>query len=192
MVVESEYVERKAKGANFSSLVRSLRTHRKKRPLGPMSSVAEAMLEERILDSEWYPHAPLVDLLRVLYRDLLGSDEATALKVGIIEGKAALQTWHSMYVMPGDPIGSALAMRHSWRTYFNFGELKAEQTSPTEVTLRLSGYEDIQPVHGLMILGWAVAAAQLGGAPHATGEIIDRPWKTGARVMIYRVNVSND
>lgn len=187
--MESAYAERKAKGANFPALIRTLRSLRKKRPLGPMSSVAEAMLEQRVLDHMWYPHAPLVDLLQVLFREVLGSSEAQTLQVGILEGKQALKTWHSMYVMENDPIGSALAMRHSWRTYFNFGELKAEQTSPTQVTLRLSGYEDIPAVHGNMILGWAIAAAQLGGAPRATGEIIDRPWRTHSRVMIYRVTV---
>lgn len=184
------FVDRKAKGANFASLVRALKAHRKKSPLGPMPSDAKAMLEnERILDSAWYPHQPLVELLRVLYRDLLGSNDALTLKTGIMEGKNALQTWHTMFVMENDPIGSALAMRHSWRTYFNFGELKAEQTSPSEVTLTLNGYPDVQVFHANMILGWAIAAAQLGGAPKATGELIEKPWLTGARTLVYRVKV---
>jgi len=187
-VSEEGYVERKAKGANFVSLVRSLKAWRKTQPLGPMSHGAEKMLDERILHSEWYPHAPLVDLLRVLYRDLLGSSEEHTLQAGILEGKNALTTWHSMYVMADDPIGSAMAMRHSWRTYFNFGELKAEQSDPTTVTLTLSGYHDVQPCHANMILGWAIAAAQLGGAPKATGEIIERPWKSG-KTMVYCVKI---
>jgi hypothetical protein len=188
--MEVSVVERKAKGANFASLVRALKAHRKKSPLGPMPSSAQAMLDdERIIDSEWYPFQPLVELLRVLYRDLLGSNDAITLKMGILEGKNALQTWHTMFVMENDPLGSALAMRHSWRTYFNFGELKAEQTSSSEVTLTLSGYPDVQVFHANMILGWAVAAAQLGGAPKATGELVEKPWLTGARTLVYRVKV---
>jgi hypothetical protein len=169
--------ERKAKGANFAPLVRALKAHRKKSPLGPMTSAAEAMLEDdRIIDSEWYPFQPLVDLLRVLYRDLLGSSDAITLKMGILEGKNALTTWHKIFVMENDPIGSALAMRHSWRTYFNFGELKAEQTGPKEVTLTLTGYADVQVFHANMILGWAIAA-----------ELLDKPWLGGGRALVYRV-----
>jgi hypothetical protein len=188
-VAESEFVERKAKGANFGSLVRALRSHRKRKPLGPMPASAEAMLETRFLDHAWYPHQPLVDLLRVLYRDVLGSSDEQTLQVGILEGKNALQTLHSMFVMQNDPIGSALAMRHSWRTYFNFGDLKAEQTSPTDVTLTLSGYHDVQPVHANMILGWAIAAAQLGGAASATGELLERPWTGKSKILVYRVKI---
>lgn len=182
-------VERKAKGANFVSVVRALRSHRKKQPLGPMASTAEALLEERILDHAWYPHQPLVELLRVLYRDVLGSNEAHTLHVGIIAGKNALETWHSMYVMKDDPIGSVLAMRHSWRTYFNFGDLKAEQTAPNVVTLMLSGYPDVQVVHANMILGWAVAAGQLGGAPTARGKLLECPWKGDGRTLVYQVTI---
>lgn len=188
-MTESGYVERKAKGANFTPLVKALKAFRKRKPLGAMPSSAEAMLDERILDSAWYPHAPLVELLRVMHRDLLNGNEEVLLQTGILEGKNALKTWHSSYVMENDPIGSALAMRHSWRTYFNFGELKAEQSSDTTVTLTLSGYHDVQLVHANMILGWAIAAAQLSGAPHATGDFVERPWRTGSRLLIYRVKI---
>jgi hypothetical protein len=151
--------------------------------------MAEDLLAERVLDHAWYPHKPFVELLGVMYRDLLGSSEDNALLVGVTGGKYALQTAHTAYVMEGDPIGSVLAMRHSWRTYFNFGELKAEQDGPDFVTLTLSGYPDVVPVHAGMIAGWAVAAAQLGGAAHAKGEILDRPWRGGGLKLRYRVHV---
>ncbi len=180
--------QRKAKGTNLTQLVAALRKRQRTHSLGVLSPSAEQLLEERILEHVWYPHAPFVELLRVMYRDLLGSSEANALAVGISGGKIALQTWHTAYVMEGDPIGSVLAMRHSWRTYFNFGELKAEQDTPQSVTLTLTGYADVTAVHASMIAGWAVAAGQLGGSPAATGEIIDKPWIAGNKLR-YRVTV---
>lgn len=179
---------RKAKGTNLVQLVPLLKKTRHKQPLGTLSPSAEELLEERILDHVWYPHAPFLELLDVMWRIVLGKSEAHALQAGIVGGKAVLQGTHNTFILPNDPIGSAYAMRHSWRTYFNFGELKAEIDTERTVTLTLSGYADVPRVHAGMILGWAIAAAQLGGAPKATGEFLDKPWESG-RKLRYRVTI---
>jgi hypothetical protein len=179
---------RYAKGANLSQLVPLLRKRRKVRPFGPLSPGAERLLEERILDHVWYPHAPFVELLRVMYREVLGNNEANAMSAGIAGGKVALQGAHKAFVIANDPIASVMAMRHSWRAYFNFGDLKAARDSDRQVTLTLTGYPDVIAVHGGLIAGWAIAAAQLGGAPTASGEILEKPWVSGTR-MVYRVQI---
>ncbi len=180
---------RRAKGTNLVQLVAVLKKTRHKVPLGPLTLAAEKLLEEdRILENAWYPHAPFLELLDAMWRIVLQRNEEHALQAGIVGGKYALETAHGTFVMPGDPIGSAYAMRHSWRAYFNFAELKAEIDTPNTVTLTLSGYPDVSPVHANMILGWAIAAAHMGGAPKATGELLERPWKSGA-VLRYRVTV---
>lgn len=187
MAIESTEL-RKAKGVNLVQLVAVLKKTRHKVPLGLLSPSAEQLLEEHILETTWYPHAPFLELLDAMWRIVLQRNEDHALQAGIVGGKYALQTAHGNFVMPGDPVGSAYAMRHSWRAYFNFAELKAEIDTPQTVTLTLSGYADVPPVHAGMILGWAVAAAQMGGAPKATGELLDRPWQSGSKLR-YRVTV---
>lgn len=179
---------RYAKGVNLSQLVPLLRKRRRARPFGPLSPSAERLMEERILEHLWYPHAPFVELLRVMYREVLASNEANALTMGVLGGKHALQGAHKAFVVDNDPIASALQMRHSWRAYFNFGELKAATEGSHAVVLTLTGYPDVLPVHAGMIVGWAVAAAQLGGAPEASAEIVEKPWVSGQR-LVYRVKV---
>lgn len=179
---------RLAKGINLSQLVSVLRKQRRRRSLGAMSPAAAQLLEERILDSAWYPHEPFVDLLRVMYREVLGSREEHALDAGVAGGKVALRGAHKTFVIAGDPIASALAMRHSWRSYFNFGALVAVREGDDAVLLTLTGYADVEPVHAGLIVGWAVAAAQLGGAPESVGEILSKPWVAGD-TLVYRVTV---
>jgi len=154
-----------------------------------MSPAAAQLLEERILDSAWYPHEPFVELLRVMYREVLGSREDHALAAGVAGGKVALLGAHKTFVIAGDPAGSTLAMRHSWRAYFNFGALAAEQPQGEDVVvLTLTGYPDVEPVHAGLIVGWAVAAAQLGGAGGSVGEILSKPWVAGD-ALVYRVTI---
>lgn len=179
---------RLAKGINLSQLVAALRKHRRHRPLGAISPAAQRLLEDRILDSAWYPHEPFLELLAVMYREMLGSREDYALAAGISGGKVALLGAHKTFVSEGDPVASVLAMRHSWRSYFNFGALTAAQQNDHVVTLMLTGYPDVPPVHAGMIVGWAVAAAQLGGAPGSVGEILERPRIAGDSLH-YRVTI---
>lgn len=177
---------RYAKGTNLSQLVPLLKKRRRARTFGPLSPSAERLLEERILDHAWYAHAPFLELLRVLYREVLGSNEENAISMGIAGGRVSLLGVHKTFVIAGDPIGSAMAMRHSWRAYFNFADLKATRDNDNRVTLTLTGYSDVPAVHGGLIAGWAVAAAQLAGAQEARGEIVEKPWETGGK-LVYRV-----
>lgn len=179
----SESVQpRLVKGINLSQLVPLLRKRRRQQSLGMMSAAAERLMEERILDHLWYPHAPFVDLLRVLYREVLANNENNALSMGIAGGRVTLQGVHKAFVVPGDPVASAMAMRHSWQSYFNFGEQKAVQEGDRSVVLTINGYSDVTPIHAGLIAGWTVAAAQLGGAPQATCDIFEKPWLAGTKL----------
>ena len=177
---------RRAKGTNLSQLVPFLRKRRKARPFAPLSPAAEKLMEERIIESRWYPFDPFVELLRIVDKEVLRGSEELALGMGVVGGKQALLGTHKAFVTVGDPLGSAMAMRHSWRAYFDFGELRAVADNDRQVTLTLTGYSDVIMVHGGMIAGWGAAAAQLAGAADAKATLLEKPWE-GAPRMVYRV-----
>jgi hypothetical protein len=177
---------------NLTELVKVLRIHRRQKPLPRLSAAAEDLLATRILASEWYAHEPFLELLRCTDEVILGRSEARALEMGILGGHIALQGPHRAFVQPGDPEGSMLALRHVWRSYFDFGELAGEpEALPHEERSRgvrfiLTGYPDIPCVHAHMTAGWPMAAAQIAGARDPQCEMLERPWK-GAQRLVFRV-----
>lgn len=176
---------RRVKGTSILQLVKVLRDARQKRPLR-MSPAASSFLEQRILPNGWYPVAMMVELLGVLFEQLQRSDERVALQGGIDAARQALSGPYSGFVSAADPSACVMSLRHLWRASYDFGQLEAHGESARSVVFTLSGFPDITLVHAILVMAWAVAAAQVKGGQDARGEIIERPWQ-GARVLRYRV-----
>jgi len=187
-MVDTVETERQIKGLTLIELVKALRAYRRNRPLVGLSPQAEALINDRIIVNKWYPHKTLMEILGVFYRQLLASNPDNALKAGIAGGLASLQDTHRAFVKQGDPLGSLYSMRHIWPTMFDFGELEAEVVGERSVLFTLTGYPDVSEMHGMLIIGWDMAAAQLGGADDVTYSIKQRPW-IGDTNMVYLINI---
>jgi hypothetical protein len=179
---------RRAKGVSFLELVKLLRAYRRDHSLGTLSQEAEALLEQRLLPTEWYPFGPVKELIQVSFRKLLREKEEAALQMGIAGGKYALSTYHKNFIKPADALASTLAMRHTWPLYFDFGELTATRDGDRGVLFVLEGYPDMTAAHGYMILGWHRSAGLVAGAEGTRGEILECPWQRSAR-LVHRVEV---
>jgi hypothetical protein len=180
--------KRHAKGILLIGIVKPLRFLRRQRPLKGLSPVTEAFLEERVLPHQWYEFDIFKELLNVLFREVLSSNDEYALRSGIEGGKMSLTTIHQAFVKDGDPMGSLLSMRHIWRTYFDFGTHKAEKISDRSVRFTLADFPDMLAVHGMMTIGWDIAAAQVAGAKDVKHEILEAPWRGNPR-LTYLISV---
>jgi hypothetical protein len=179
---------RRAKGVNLIGIVKLVKGMRKRRPLRPgaLSRTAEAFLDEHVLVSDWYSFDLYVELLQLVFREMLESSEAAALEMGIMGGRSAFSGHHKQFVAPGNPIETLIALRHTWRVYYDFGTLSAVAEGPRSARLVLDGYPDMLACHGNMIVGWHVAAAREAGAESARSEIVKAPWRADER-LIHRV-----
>lgn len=178
---------RRAKGTALIQLVKLLRAHRRKHPLPGLSPEAEEFLDQHLLPNEWYPLEPFREMMDVVHRELLGSNEEATVQAGVAGGKVLLTGPHKAFVRPGDPAASVFAMRHIWRAYYDFGEHTGEMVEGSAVRFTLNEYPDVTAAHALMIAGWTVAAALVAGAADAGAEILARPWK-GDPELVYRVH----
>ncbi|HVU04224.1 MAG TPA: hypothetical protein VHE30_20845 [Polyangiaceae bacterium] len=173
---------RRIKGVNVVGLARFLRARRKTTPLGHLSESAEALLEERILASEWYPFVPFLEIVQLTYKEVLGESEAKALEMGTAGGIQALGSYHKGFVRQNDPVGTLQLMRTAWPMYFDFGELSLEVESPRSAVFTLHGYDDVTPGHAGLIVGWHVASLIVSGAKNAKAQVLARPWVTAPRL----------
>jgi hypothetical protein len=174
---------RRVKGGNLIGMVKMLRHQQKKRPFPSLSPAARALLAEQILVSDWYPYPAYLELLELLYKEMLGKSEERARDAGLAAGRHALSTVHRQFVKIGDPVESLLAIRHTWRAYYDFAELRAERAGPGSVRFSVEQYPDMPLIHGLMIAGWHVAGALEGGATDASTMILEAPWRGDGRFV---------
>jgi hypothetical protein len=180
---------RRAKGVSFMELVKLLKAYRRQHSLGSLSDEAQELLEQRLLPTEWYPFAGVRELIELSYRLLLGQSEHAALEMGIAGGSYALSSYHKNFVKENDPLSSILAMRHTWRLYFDFGELSAKLDGERAVRFVLDGYSDMTVAHGMMIVGWHRAAGLVAGAETTTGTILEAPWKNDSPRLVHVVKI---
>jgi len=164
-----------------------LKSHRREHGLEALSEEAEGLLDQRLLPTEWYPFAGVRELIQAAYRHLLGESEQAALKMGIAGGSYALSTYHKNFVKPNDPLASILAMRHTWKLYFDFAELTAALDGERAVRFVLEGYPDMTAAHGQMIVGWHRAAGLVAGAERTRGVIVESPWRHASRRLVHVV-----
>ncbi|MDB4984997.1 MAG: hypothetical protein JWN04_175 [Myxococcaceae bacterium] len=178
---------RHVKGSNVIDLVKFVKTLQKRGPLPPLSPAAEQLLEARLLNSTWYAFEPFVELLQVVDKLVLRSDEGRAMEMGVVGGTVALQGPAKLYLQPNDPRATVVAMRHAWRARHDFADLVASMDGDRAVRFTLSDYPDISMVHALTTAGWGIAAARAAGSTLASLDVLERPWR-GASSFCYRIN----
>jgi hypothetical protein len=178
--------KRRVKGVNIVGFSKLLRARRKTHPLGTLAPEVAAMLDQRILATEWYPFPAFQGLVDLVDREVLHGNELGALQMGMAGGAEILQSTHKGFVRPGDAAATLLNMVVAWPQYFDWGELHAEREGSRAVRFHLDGYRDVSQCHGGLIVGWHVAAAIAAGEKNAKGIILERPWK-GAPRLSHRV-----
>jgi hypothetical protein len=186
-VNESAKTRRLVKGTGAVDLVKMVRHVRKQRAFPPLRPESEALLNDRILPTEWYSHEAFLGLIQFAFEVLLGRSEQKAMEMGTAGGRIQLLGPHRAFVDEGDQLASAWAMRHMWRLNFNFGDLRAERDA-NGVRYALTGYEDVPLAHAYMIAGWARAGVQLAGPGECNIEILERPWQGGS-TFTFRVSL---
>lgn len=184
----STHTPRQVKGIVQIDLVKFLRVQQRSAPLPRMSQAAEDLLSSHVIVSAWYSLGPYLEIIDVLDRVVLKGSEQAALEMGAVSGEKLMRTSYSSYIRSGEALECVMAMRHLWSGHYNFGAMTATLDAPGEsVTFTLTDYEDISMAHALMTAGWGIAAARAAGAPRATLQVLERPWKGDSR-FCYRIS----
>ncbi len=179
---------RHVKGVNLLGLVKTIKVLRRQRPIDGLSPETLALLEERVLVSSWYPLQHLWELLDVTYRELLGSEPARALEIGVMGGMEVWSGTHRVFVVERGPISVLRSMGPAWSSYFDFGSLDVTLVDERCVRFTVRDYPDVPVPHGMTIAGWHLAAARVAGCPEASAEVVEAPWE-GAADQVHLVHL---
>ena len=171
-------------GAVLVDLVKFLKNFERTsgRPI-PLSTMSRAAVDRRVMISEWVQVQVFHELLHVFDVIAVKGDEQRAMEMGAVGG-TPMRGLLKAYSVPGDPVGSVFSMRNAWRAHYDFGRLTSERTSDATVRFTVSEYLDMPMIHGMMTVGWGVAAARAAGAADLRVVVFERPWR-GASELSY-------
>jgi hypothetical protein len=179
--------ERLTKGINLLGMVKMLRGYRYHSSVEGLAQPSLELLNERIIVSNWYPLERLWEMLEFTYERLLGRDPARAVELGRRGGVKIWGSAHRLFIRDATLETLRLTSEHGWSSYFNFGRLDVRAVEDENaVEFVVCDYPDVPEVHGMSIIGWHIAAAQLSGAHKARGELLRAPW-LGDPEQVHRI-----
>ncbi len=179
--------ERLTKGINLLGLVKSLNGYRYHSSIEALAPASRALLDERIIVSNWYPLERLWEMLEFTYDRMLGRDPERAVEMGRRGGVRIWGSAHRIFIRDEPLETLRVTSEHGWSGYFNFGRLDLRVIEgESAVEFVLGDYPDVPEAHGMGIIGWHIAAAQLSGAAKARGELVRAPW-LGDPEQVHRI-----
>ena len=178
----SDRATRRAKGVNLIELVKLLRIERKAGRLGSLSADDEALLDERILVSSWYPVEQFWRLLGLAHERVLGGSEPKTIELGRQGARRVMGGVHSAFVSHDDLARGIKSFARGWSTYFDFGTVECA-LEPDRVRIVIQGYPDMPRAHALTTLGWYEVALEMMSFESAKAEVVSGPWSGGDEVV---------
>jgi len=173
--VRSPMRPRQAKGVNLIDLVKLLRSARRAGSLPELSAADQALLDERVLVSKWYPIESFWRLLELAHEHVLGrSDEATV-RLGVVGAESVMSGVHRVYVAGQDLERALKGFARGWGSYFDFGFVKTA-IDGRSVRIEIHGYADMPRTHGLTTLGWMRTSLGMVTGELDSAEIVGEPW----------------
>jgi hypothetical protein len=173
---------RHTKGVNLIDLVKTFRALHKAGQITNLPPDETRFLQERILVSSRYP---LEDFLRIAHRvhTAMGGTVEVAETMGGVGAQSVLQGVHRIFLREGDPAGTVRAIQQIWANHFDFGEIQIEEDGHC-FRVRMTGYPDMPPIHGHIVVGWVRKAVELAGGDPKSVSLERAPWREGGDFVI--------
>jgi hypothetical protein len=138
------------KGTAMVGLVRFLRKERE-RAVGLVPTELRHYLENRIVESRWYPEHDLIPLVRVCAELAGGNPEETLQSFGRVTAQSHLDGGiYSHLVADGDPRSVGFKAVALWSSQHDSGELRLEIEEDGLASLRVEGYS--HPSHEMCLI----------------------------------------
>lgn len=172
--------ERLVRGTPLASVLRALRTQRRKRPLPELSSWEKDLIGRKVAPTTWYAVSVFDSLLQLVHRFVYDGSEAAAQNMGRVFARELLAKTPETMVVAGDPLQTLAGVPARWRGQYNFGELNVSPLPAREdehgVRVRVASFPDMSACHGHALIGFTRELAEKAGASEIRLQIEERPW----------------
>ena len=176
--------QRRAKGITIIPLLRHLHMSLRGGKKIALTARDEALLEQRLIVSDWYPFELWMRLLE-LQAEIADHDLTVAVELGRRGAMELIGSVHRSFVSVNDPHRTLRALSRMWSRYFDFGEVDVADRGTDGAVITLVGYSDMPPWYAHMVAGWIVGLVELAGAKVVTHSIEEVPWKDDGRYRLW-------
>jgi uncharacterized protein (TIGR02265 family) len=172
--------ERLVRGTPLASVLRTLRTQRRQRPLPELGSWEKDLIERKVAPTTWYALTVFDSLLQLVHRFVYDGSEIAAQNMGRVYARELINANRELLVADGDPLETLSRVPARWRAQYNFGEVTIAPLPAREgehgVRVRVASYPDMSACHGHAFIGFTQELVEQAGASTPRVVIEERPW----------------
>jgi hypothetical protein len=158
----------KIKGAVLHARIDFVREHFGDKAWEKVVSVlpadAQAMLNNTLLSSKWYPFSLGERLDWAIVVELGSGDMKVFEKIGVKSAQRNLTKDHKTFLVPGDPQAFMKKAGSIYKFYYDTGYREYEQTGPNSGVLTTYDAETFSVPDCLTVIGWYKEALRMCGA----------------------------
>jgi len=128
-----------------------------------LSTEFRARIQSGLLQSEWYPFADFVSLIRAMDRVFGRGDLAFVPPLARYAAEQALTTIYKVFYKVGSPEFIITRAARVWSQYYTSGHLQVLPLGPKRVRLLLEDFETPAREHCLSVRGWIEQTLEMSG-----------------------------
>lgn len=133
--------------------------------LNELSTPTRLIVEEGVMQGEWYPYETFLELCEVLDRLFGAGDLELCVDIGRYTCNANLTSLYRFLFRVGNVHFIIRRAAAAWRLNYDEGQMRVVSVGPESAVLQISGWPEPHRAHCLSVKGWVLEAGRLSGKP---------------------------
>jgi len=124
----------------------------------------QELFSRRILVARWYPYQHFTDFLQAMEKRLGTGDGRFIRQLGEVAGERDIGTLYKIYKALGSAESIIRVCGRLWESYYReAGQMEAVSTDPDDTVIRITGFDEMHPLHCKLVAGWITASIRAIG-----------------------------
>ena len=168
---------KQVKGTMFKLIVKAIKVNKSGAYNNMLSQKAKDFLNQRIIDSIWYPFELFKECFNALSRVEAKDNEDILIEMGRMQRETVMSNFYKLTEVKGDLKSSMEKYQRFHKLLFNFGELNSEFISDTEMVVTFSDFEPEFKNFYYTTLGWIDKFIELCNGKKIQYKVKKKSWE---------------
>ncbi|MFX1381460.1 MAG: hypothetical protein ACFFBP_03380 [Promethearchaeota archaeon] len=181
---------KQVKGTMFKMIIKAIKADKSGTYDNILSDKAKEMMNQRILDSIWYPFDIYKECFNALCKVTANDKKEVIIKWGRVESERLMTRIYSQAITEGNIESAIEKYARFHKMVFNFGEIQSELISDNQIIVNYREFEKDFRNFYYIAIGWIDKFIDLCIGKKAQYEILKKSWE-GADLTQFKLSWSS-
>ncbi len=167
----------KVKGSVLIDFIKTIRADKSGVYQRYLTKEDQAIINQRILPSAWYPYATFRNCFNAIYEVLAKKNLDLVRQWGRLYGARIVDALYKGLLKQGQPLDYIKKYEVYIKNFFDFGKIEVEEEAPNQVLIRMIDFDPSFPPLYAIMFGWLERTLELCGAKSIKLEIVRKSWE---------------